>query len=52
LLWIYEGQTQYWGYVLAARAGLLTKEQALDALAGTAANVVTAGVNPHFFGGR
>jgi predicted metalloprotease with PDZ domain len=39
LLWIYEGQTQYWGYVLAARAGLLTKEQALDALAGTAANV-------------
>jgi predicted metalloprotease with PDZ domain len=39
LLWIYEGQTQYWGYVLAARAGQLTKEQALDALAGTAANV-------------
>jgi predicted metalloprotease with PDZ domain len=39
LLWIYEGQTQYWGYVLEARAGLLTKEQALDALAVTAANV-------------
>jgi predicted metalloprotease with PDZ domain len=38
LLWIYEGQTQYWGYVLAARAGLLTKEQALDALAAAAAN--------------
>jgi predicted metalloprotease with PDZ domain len=38
LLWIYEGQTQYWGYVLAARAGLLTKEQALDALAVAAAN--------------
>jgi predicted metalloprotease with PDZ domain len=38
LLWIYEGQTQYWGYVLAARAGLLTKEQALDALAGAAAS--------------
>jgi len=37
LLWVYEGQTQYWGYVLAARSGLLTKEQALDALAGTAA---------------
>src|SRR5882762_8310944 len=37
LLWVYEGQTQYWGYVLAARAGLLTKEQALDALAGVAA---------------
>jgi predicted metalloprotease with PDZ domain len=38
LLWVYEGQTQYWGYVLAARAGLLTKEQALDALAAAAAN--------------
>lgn len=33
LLWVYEGQTQYWGYVLAARAGLLTKEQALEAIA-------------------
>jgi predicted metalloprotease with PDZ domain len=37
LLWVYEGQTQYWGFVLAARAGLLTKQQALDAIAGTAA---------------
>jgi predicted metalloprotease with PDZ domain len=37
LLWVYEGQTQYWGYVLAARAGLVTKQQALDALASTAA---------------
>jgi predicted metalloprotease with PDZ domain len=37
LLWVYEGQTQYWGEVLAARAGLLSKEQALDALAETAA---------------
>ena len=37
LLWVYEGQTQYWGYVLAARSGLLTKEQALDAIALTAA---------------
>ena len=37
LLWVYEGQTQYWGYVLAARSGLLTKQQALDAIAGTAA---------------
>ena len=37
LLWVYEGQTQYWGFVLAARAGLLTKQQALDALAATAA---------------
>lgn len=37
LLWVYEGQTQYWGYVLEARAGLLTKQQTLDALAVTAA---------------
>jgi predicted metalloprotease with PDZ domain len=33
LLWVYEGQTQYWGYVLAARSGLWTAQQARDALA-------------------
>lgn len=33
LLWVYEGQTEYWGSVLAARAGLWTKQQALDDLA-------------------
>jgi predicted metalloprotease with PDZ domain len=37
LLWVYEGQTQYWGFVLAARSGLLTKQEALDAIASTAA---------------
>jgi predicted metalloprotease with PDZ domain len=37
LLWVYEGQTQYWGYVLAARSGLFTKQQALDGIAITAA---------------
>jgi len=37
LLWVYEGQTQYWGFVLAARSGLHSKQQALDALASTAA---------------
>jgi predicted metalloprotease with PDZ domain len=37
LLWVYEGQTQYWGFVLAARSGLLTRQQALDAIASTAA---------------
>jgi predicted metalloprotease with PDZ domain len=37
LLWVYEGQTQYWGEVLAARSGLWTKQQALDQLALTAA---------------
>ena len=37
LLWVYEGQTQYWGFVLAARAGLLTRQETLDAIALTAA---------------
>jgi predicted metalloprotease with PDZ domain len=37
LLWVYEGGTQYWGNVLTARAGLWSKQQALDALAGEAA---------------
>ena len=37
LLWVYEGQTQYWGTVLASRAGLWTKQQGLDALAADAA---------------
>jgi predicted metalloprotease with PDZ domain len=33
LLWVYEGQTQYWGYVLSARSGLWNAEQTRDALA-------------------
>ena len=33
LLWVYEGQTQYWGEVLAARSGLETPEQIRDQLA-------------------
>jgi predicted metalloprotease with PDZ domain len=37
LLWVYEGQTQFWGWVLAARSGLLTREQSLEALAIVAA---------------
>ena len=37
LLWVYEGQTQYYGQVIAARSGLLTKQQAMDSLAMTAA---------------
>ena len=37
LLWVYEGQTQYWSYVLAARAGLVTTEESLDHFARTAA---------------
>jgi len=41
LLWVYEGQTEYWGQVLAARSGLWTKQQALDELALTAAEYET-----------
>lgn len=37
LLWVYEGQTQFWGEVLAARSGLWTKQQALDQWAQTVA---------------
>jgi predicted metalloprotease with PDZ domain len=37
LLWVYEGQTQYWGHVLAARSGLWSKQQVLDRFALTAA---------------
>ena len=37
LLWIYEGQTEYWGFVLAARSGILTSRQALEAIASIAA---------------
>jgi predicted metalloprotease with PDZ domain len=41
LLWVYEGQDQYWGYVLGARSGLVTRQQTLDALAMTAATYST-----------
>jgi len=37
LLWLYEGQTQYWGNVLNARSGLRPMDAARDALALTAA---------------
>lgn len=33
LLWIYEGQTQYWGHVLAARSGIVPMVDSLDSLA-------------------
>jgi predicted metalloprotease with PDZ domain len=38
LLWVYEGLTQYFGDVLAARSGLMTPEQFRSFLANTAAN--------------
>lgn len=39
LLWVYEGMTEYWGHVLAARSGLTTLEQAQDRLASMAAEM-------------
>lgn len=42
LLWVYEGQTQFWGYVLGARSGLFSKAETLDAYAQIAAKLDTA----------
>jgi len=39
LLWVYEGQTQFWGHVLEARSGMTSKQDKLDALAGIAASL-------------
>ena len=36
LLWVYEGQNQFWGLVLAARSGLQSKETVLGMLASQA----------------
>ena len=33
LLWVYEGQTQFWGLVLAARSGVQSREMVLGELA-------------------
>jgi len=33
LLWVYEGQTQFWGMILAARSGLQSKDMVLAMLA-------------------
>jgi predicted metalloprotease with PDZ domain len=37
LLWVYEGQTEFWAWALAARSGLYTPQQAREVLAATAA---------------
>ena len=37
LLWLYEGQTQFWGFVLSARSGLMSRDQVLDVFARLAA---------------
>lgn len=39
LLWVYEGMTQYWGVVLAARSGLCSRDAMIGALAALAAKL-------------
>jgi predicted metalloprotease with PDZ domain len=39
MLWVYEGQTQFWGYVLQARSGLVTVDETIDQIAGIAATL-------------
>ncbi|WP_242149038.1 M61 family metallopeptidase [Sphingomonas sp. BAUL-RG-20F-R05-02] len=38
-LWVYEGQTQFWGYVLQARSGIVSKQDTLDMYAGILAQL-------------
>jgi predicted metalloprotease with PDZ domain len=40
LLWVYEGLTQYWGYVLTARSGLRSPADTRDLMANIAAGFV------------
>ncbi len=42
LLWVYEGQTQLWGLVLAARSGVQEKETVLGAIARSAASLAAS----------
>jgi predicted metalloprotease with PDZ domain len=37
LLWVYEGQDQFWGFILQARSGMVSKQDTLDQLAVIAA---------------
>jgi len=39
MLWVYEGQTQFWGYVLQARSGLVSVAETIDQIAGIAATL-------------
>jgi predicted metalloprotease with PDZ domain len=39
LLWVYEGQTQFWGQVLAVRSGIQEKQTVLGAIARAAASL-------------
>ncbi|WP_439545344.1 M61 family metallopeptidase [Sandarakinorhabdus sp.] len=39
MLWVYEGQTQFWGYVLQARSGLVAPDVTIDQIALIAATL-------------
>jgi predicted metalloprotease with PDZ domain len=39
LLWVYEGQTQFWGYVFQARSGLVSKTDTLESYASIMASL-------------
>ena len=39
LLWVYEGQTQFWGHVLEARSGMSSKSDIIDKMANIAAGL-------------
>ena len=39
LLWVYEGQTQFWGHVLEARSGMSSTSDILDKMANIAAGL-------------
>lgn len=39
LLWVYEGQTQFWGTMIEARSGMSSKQEVLDKLAITVAGL-------------
>ncbi len=38
-LWVYEGQTQFWGHVLEARSGMSSKSDIIDKMANIAAGI-------------
>ncbi|WP_043606022.1 M61 family metallopeptidase [Novosphingobium sp. Rr 2-17] len=42
LLWVYEGQTQFWGYILGARSGIQSKDDILGSFANIAGRFVEA----------
>jgi predicted metalloprotease with PDZ domain len=38
MMWVYEGMTQFWGYIIAARSGMVSKNDILQAIGDYAAS--------------